>query len=133
MKAGIDPNKDVTPVFAGKHDASVAKIGEGVECEAGFAEDSEVDKSDKVKVVQKTMVPGAPMVYSDTLPDDLKKTIKKMDEATIADIQKAGIKNADSDAFKQTFYAMKPVEDKYYDKVRDICKTTKAKQCEIQK
>ncbi|WP_241989181.1 TIGR03364 family FAD-dependent oxidoreductase [Cryobacterium serini] len=46
--------------FAGKHDVSVQKVGEGKECEVGFAEDSEVAKSDKVKVVAETMVPGAP-------------------------------------------------------------------------
>ena len=50
---------------------SVQKVGEGVECEVGFAEDSEVEKSDAVKVIDETMVPGAPLVYSSTLPDDV--------------------------------------------------------------
>ena len=61
LEAGIDPKTDITPVFAGKHDVSVEKVGEGVECEAGFAEDSEVEKSDAVKVIAETMVPGAPL------------------------------------------------------------------------
>ena len=39
IEAGIDPKTDITPVFAGKHDVSVQKVGEGVECEVGFAED----------------------------------------------------------------------------------------------
>lgn len=130
LKAGIDPKTDITPVFAGKHDVSVTKVGEGVECEAGFAEDSEVEKSDKVKVVDETMVPGAPLVYSSTLPDDVsKKLIDGLSEITIDDIIAAGIDGADTDAFRSVFYATKPVDDAYYDLIRDICKETEAEQC----
>jgi phosphonate transport system substrate-binding protein len=133
IKAGIDPAKDITPVFAGKHDASALKVSQGAECDAGFAEDSAVEAQSGLKTIAKTMVPGAPMVFSSTLPDDLKKTISdKLSSATIADIQKAGIKNADSDGFKATFYAFSPVDDKYYDQIRDICKVTKATQCQAQ-
>ncbi|WP_029267506.1 MULTISPECIES: phosphate/phosphite/phosphonate ABC transporter substrate-binding protein [unclassified Microbacterium] len=131
LKAGIDPKTDITPVFAGKHDVSVTKVGEGVECEAGFAEDSEVEKSDKVKVVDETMVPGAPLVYSSTLPDDVsKKLIDGLAEITIDDIIAAGIDGADTDAFRSVFYATKPVDDAYYDLIRDICKETEAEQCQ---
>ncbi|WP_347123500.1 phosphate/phosphite/phosphonate ABC transporter substrate-binding protein [Microbacterium sp. SY138] len=130
LKAGIDPKTDITPVFAGKHDVSVTKVGEGVECEAGFAEDSEVEKSDKVKVVDETMVPGAPLVYSSTLPDEVsKKLIDGLAEITIDDIIAAGIDGADTDAFRSVFYATKPVDDAYYDLIRDICKETEADQC----
>lgn len=131
LKAGIDPKTDITPVFAGKHDVSVTKVGEGVECEAGFAEDSEVEKSDKVKVVDETMVPGAPLVYSSTLPNDVsKKLIDGLSEITIDDIIAAGIDGADTDAFRSVFYATKPVDDAYYDLIRDICKETEAEQCQ---
>jgi phosphonate transport system substrate-binding protein len=130
LKDGIDPKTGVTPVFAGKHDVSVQKVGEGKECEAGFAEDSEVAKSDKVTVVDKTMVPGAPLVYSSVLPKETSdKVVTALKQITIDDIVKAGVKNADSDAFKATFYATKPVDDKYYDIIRDICDKTKADQC----
>ncbi|WEK60839.1 MAG: phosphate/phosphite/phosphonate ABC transporter substrate-binding protein [Candidatus Microbacterium colombiense] len=131
LKAGIDPKTDITPVFAGKHDVSVTKVGEGVECEVGFAEDSEVEKSDKVKVIDETMVPGAPLVYSSTLPDDVsKKLIDGLAEITIDDIIAAGIDSADTDAFRSVFYATKPVDDAYYDLIRDICKETEAEQCQ---
>jgi len=130
LKDGIDPKTGVSPVFAGKHDVSVQKVGEGTECEAGFAEDSEVAKSDKVTVVDKTMVPGAPLVYNSALPKETAdKVVTALKEITIDDIVKAGIKGADSDAFKATFYATKPVDDKYYDIIRDICEKTKADQC----
>jgi len=130
LEAGIDPKTDITPVFAGKHDVSVQKVGEGVECEVGFAEDSEVEKSDAVKVIDETMVPGAPLVYSSTLPDDVsKKLIDGLSEITIDDIIAAGIDGADTDAFRSVFYATKPVDDAYYDLIRDICEETEAEQC----
>jgi len=130
LKAGIDPTKDVTPVFAGKHDVSVTKVGEGTECEAGFAEDSEVAKSDKVKVIEKTMVPGAPIVMSTALPTDVKtKLTSILSKVTIDQIIKAGVTSADSDGFRSVFYATSPVDDKYYDLIRDICTKTKAEQC----
>ncbi|HXH34795.1 MAG TPA: phosphate/phosphite/phosphonate ABC transporter substrate-binding protein [Plantibacter sp.] len=131
LNAGIDPETGVTPVFAGKHDVSVTKVGEGVECEAGFAEDSEVEKSDKVEVIDRTMVPGAPIVVSDVLPTDVKDSLTKaLSEVTIDQIIDSGVKSADSDAFRATFWGTSPVDDAYYDTIRDICKKTDAKQCQ---
>jgi phosphonate transport system substrate-binding protein len=131
IEAGIDPKTDITPVFAGKHDVSVQKVGEGVECEVGFAEDSEVEKSDAVKVIDETMVPGAPLVYSSTLPEDVaQKLIDGLSEITIDDIIAAGIDSADTDSFRSVFFATKPVDDAYYDLIRDICKETEAEQCQ---
>ncbi len=128
---GIDPETDVTPVFAGKHDVSVTKVGEGVECEAGFAEDSEVAKSDKVEIVAETMVPGAPIVVSNTLPEELRAQITDiLGEVTIDDILAAGIESADSDGFRSVFFETKPVDDAYYDTIRDICEQTEAEQCQ---
>ncbi|QEO14456.1 phosphate/phosphite/phosphonate ABC transporter substrate-binding protein [Agromyces intestinalis] len=131
LNEGIDPETDVTPVFAGKHDVSVAKVGEGVECEVGFAEDSEVAKSDQVKVIAETMVPGAPIVVSDTLPDDLRAQLTDiLGEVTIDQIIESGVTSADSDGFRSVFFETKPVDDAYYDTIRDICEKTNAKQCQ---
>ncbi|WP_130178543.1 phosphate/phosphite/phosphonate ABC transporter substrate-binding protein [Cryobacterium sp. SO1] len=131
MEAGVDPETDITPVFAGKHDVSVTKVGEGVECEAGFAEDSEVAQSDMVKVVDETMVPGAPIVMSTTLPDDLRTQLDELlSELTTDQIVEAGIEGADSDGFRSVFYATTPVDDAYYDTIRDICEKTNATQCQ---
>jgi len=131
LEAGVDPEADITPVFAGKHDVSVQKVGEGVECEAGFAEDSEVAKSDKVEVIDRTMVPGAPIVESDTLPDDVKDTLREiLSEVTVDEIVAAGIDSADSEGFRSVFYATSPVDDEYYDQIRDICEATNATQCQ---
>ncbi|TFD83964.1 phosphate/phosphite/phosphonate ABC transporter substrate-binding protein [Cryobacterium lactosi] len=131
IEAGLDPEADITPVFAGKHDVSVQKVGEGVECEAGFAEDSEVEKSDKVTVIERTMVPGAPIVESDTLPTDVKEKLREiLSEVTADDIVAAGIDSADSEGFRSVFYGTTPVDDEYYDQIRDICEATNATQCQ---
>ena len=130
LEAGIDPVNDVTPVFAGKHDVSVQKVALGTECEAGFAEDSEVAKSDEVTSIQQTQVPGAPIVVSDTLPDDLVAQLTDtLSQVTVDEIIASGIDSADTDAFRSVFYATSPVDDAYYDLIRDICKATQAEQC----
>lgn len=131
LEAGVDPVADVTPVFAGKHDVSVTKVGEGRECEVGFAEDSEVSKSDDVRVIAETRVPGAPIVVSDTLPVEMKTRLTDLlSEVSIDDIIASGITSADTDAFRATFYSTEPVNDAYYDTVRDICAKTQAVQCQ---
>lgn len=130
-KAGINVEADIEKVFAGKHDVSVTKVGEGKECEAGFAEDSEVAKSDKVKVIDQTMVPGAPIVVSNNLPEELRTEVAGlMKELSIDEIAAAGIKGADSEGFKAVFFETKPVDDAYYNTIRDICKSTNASQCQ---
>jgi len=131
LEAGIDPEKDITPVFAGKHDVSVQKTGEGVECEAGFAEDSEVEKSDAVEMIDEQMVPGAPIVESDSLPDDVKQQLQDiLSNVTADDMVEAGIEGADSEGFRSVFFETTPVDDAYYDEIRDICEKTNATQCQ---
>jgi phosphonate transport system substrate-binding protein len=123
LKAGVDPTTDVTPVFAGKHDVSVQKVGEGRECDAGFAEDSEVDKSDAVTV--------APIVESDALPADVKQQLKDaLSDVTVDQMVSAGVTSADTPEFRSVFYATTPVDDAYYDQVRETCETTKSAQCQ---
>jgi len=131
LEAGIDPEKDITPVFAGKHDVSVQKTGEGTECDAGFAEDSEVEKSDAVEMIDEQMVPGAPIVESDSLPDDVKAQLKDiLSDVTADDMVAAGIESADSEGFRSVFFQTTPVDDAYYDEIRDICEKTNATQCQ---
>lgn len=131
LQAGVDPEKDVTPVFAGKHDVAVQKTGEGRECEAGFAEDFEVDRNDTVKVVAEVLVPGAPIVYSKNLPQDLQdQLVGLLSDVTVDEIVTAGIESADTEQFRTVFHAAKPVDDTYFDTIRDICDKTNATQCQ---
>ncbi|QTE30096.1 phosphate/phosphite/phosphonate ABC transporter substrate-binding protein [Pengzhenrongella sicca] len=131
IEAGIDPELDITPVFVGKHDVSVQKVAQGIECEVGFAEDSEVAKSDEVTSILRTQVPGAPIVVSDVLPEDLRTQLTDtLSHVTIDEIIASGIESADTDGFRSVFYATEPVDDAYYDTIRDICEVTNATQCQ---
>lgn len=130
LEAGLDPKQDIQPVFAGKHDVSVKKTAAGTECEAGFAEDVEVAKSDQVEVVDKTLVPGAPIVVANALPKQTREELTDLlSDVTADQIVKAGVSSADTDAFRKVFYATAPVDDKYYDRIRSLCKETEAEQC----
>ncbi|MDR1117773.1 MAG: phosphate/phosphite/phosphonate ABC transporter substrate-binding protein [Bifidobacteriaceae bacterium] len=131
LEAGIDPEKDITPVFAGKHDVSVTKTAQGKECEAGFAEDSEAEKSSGVRVVKKTMVPGAPIVVAGGLPADVKQQLRDiLEEVTADQIAESGVESANEPGFRSVFYGTKPVDDAYYQTIRDICAKTGAEQCQ---
>ncbi len=138
LDAGIDPEDDITPVFAGGHDASAQKTAQGVECEAGFAEDAVVDHTGveqglfaegDLKVIERTVVPGAPVVMSGNLPQDVQDELREQLQGfTIQDIEDAGIEV--TDAFRAYFYELVPVEDSYYDSVRLVCDETGAPQCD---
>jgi len=130
QQIGINVDTDLTPVFAGKHDVSVAKVAEGKECEAGFAEDSEVVKSTDVTVVKSTHVPGAPLVVSSNLPDDLKQTLVGALSHVSADQVLAKSTTKSPAAFRAIFAETQPVTDADYDLIRDICEKTGAKQCQ---
>lgn len=129
-KAGLGKN-DYTAVMAGKHDVSAQKTAQGTECEAGFAQDITVTstgpaaglfKAGDLKVLHREFVPGPPFAIADVLPSDVKATLtEKMAKVTTADIKAAGI--ATTPAF-ETFFGEgnKPVGDKYYDGLRDLCK-----------
>ena len=129
-KAGVTGGA-YTPVMAGKHDVSAQKVAMGTECEVGFAQDITVTtsgpaaglfKASDLKVVHREFVPGPPFAVADGLPADLKKVLTdKMSTVTTADIKAAGITT--TEAFEKFFgEGNKPVDDKYYDNLRDLCK-----------
>ncbi|ALO68092.1 hypothetical protein AS189_18340 [Arthrobacter alpinus] len=130
-KAGLSQD-DYTSVFAGKHDVSAQKTAKGTECEAGFAQETTVTttgpaaglfKTEDLKVIEKVFVPGPPFSISDTLPADMKALLKeKMSTVSIADLKGAGITTTPT--FEKFFAeGYKPVDDAYYNTLRDLCKT----------
>lgn len=125
LEAGVDPAADITPVFAGKHDASAEKVAAGTECVAGFAEDAVADPmiaAGDVVEVDRQLVPGAPIVYSNALPQSvIDALVDNLSETTMDDMIAAGVEVADPDAAKEWFAGTKPVDDSYYDQIRDLC------------
>jgi len=141
IDAGIDPNKDVTPVMAGGHDASVLAVLNG-QCDAGFAEDSMVDvtppgkgqlKPGQINVLWKSeVIAGSPIGISDDLAPDLKtKLADAFDNKANVDYLNANgfctpaCKTADDSGD----WGYAKVDNAFYDGVRKVCDTTKAKQC----
>lgn len=138
LEAGIDPSEsstDITVVFAGNHDASLLAIQTG-ECDAGFAEDVTTNpavEDGSVVEVTRTFVAGPPFVVSSTLPDDVKQQIiDALSEVTIQDLVDAGIESAETnETFQDVFWGTEPVDDGYYDTIRDLCAiVTTAEACQ---
>lgn len=127
-EAGLDPaegSSDIQVVFAGQHDASALKISEGVECDAGFAQDLNADPyiaDGRVVEVGRVLVPGAPLVVSSNLPASVKQAIiDALRSTTIDDLIAAGTRGADSEGFAKVFHHTEPVDDAYYDSIRLLC------------
>lgn len=145
LNKGINPETDVTPIFAGGHDASVISVVNG-DCDAGFAFDSmvrdlliergEIKAGDVKEVDESPIIAGSPMAMRRGLPESLR--------AEIADIfaTKINVDWAAENGYCETNdplfcsfsdekiwgYTLK--DDSYYDGIRLVCKETKAPRCE---
>lgn len=143
LSAKIDPEKDVTPVMAGGHDASMLSIRSG-NCDAGFAYEAMKStlvksgqiKDDEIESVWKSeQIAGSPIVVNTKTLD--KDTVAKLKEmfATKANkpyLVKEGIceSNDKCPLPEDSKYGFKPVKDSDYDGVRKVCEVTKAKACQ---
>jgi len=118
--------KDFTAYFAGTHPKSVQAVASG-QCDVGFAEDTESEaKGSGVTVVKdaakvgdglgRQLVPGSPIVISDTLPASLKKKLTKI----LGTVSTTTLKNAgftpDAD-----FYGILPETKAFYDPIYKGC------------
>lgn len=125
LEAGVDPAADVTPIFAGKHDASAQKVAAGTECVGGFAEDAVAEpmiEAGDVVEIDRQLVPGAPIVYNNALPQSvIDILIAKLSETTMEEMVAEGVVLADEEAAKEWFAGTKPIDDSYYDQIRDLC------------
>jgi phosphonate transport system substrate-binding protein len=128
--SGAPSFSDFKATFAGSHDKSVQAV-EAKQCEAGFAEDSEVDpgvSANKLKLIDKQYVPGGPLVYASALPQSVQDKLKTtLSSITLDQMKAAGITY--TDAFTQGFQAAKPETDEYYKSIRDICAQVPAAKC----
>ncbi|MGE0879098.1 MAG: phosphate/phosphite/phosphonate ABC transporter substrate-binding protein [Acidimicrobiia bacterium] len=143
IKAGLDPQKDVTPTFAGGHDLSVLSIKDKT-CDAGFAFDTMVDKTliekgsikaGDIKVIWKSeIIPGSPLAMSNKLPASLQTAIKDviLKDSNKTAFVKAG-KCTDEANCKvtsdKTIWGYVSTTDSYYDPIRSVCSATKAAKC----
>lgn len=139
---GIDPEKDVTPVFAGGHDASVLAVNSG-QCEAGFAYDNIVDKTlvekgqikpGDIEVVWKSeTIAASPIAISTDLSPELQAQLTTIfqEQLNRPALVQAGV-CADEESCilpEETEYGYVPAEDSLYDGVRKVCEITQAAAC----
>ncbi|GBG37642.1 phosphate/phosphite/phosphonate ABC transporter substrate-binding protein [Mycobacterium montefiorense] len=140
INAGIDPNKDVTQVISGGHDASALSVLNG-QCDAGFAQESMIDttlpgkgqlKPGQLNVVWKSdLIRGSPIGISDDLAPDLKsKIINAFGNANVDYMNANGICTpACAHLGEVNGWGYATVDNSFYDSVRKVCQTTHAKQC----
>jgi phosphonate transport system substrate-binding protein len=121
---------DFKASFAGAHDKSVQAVA-SKQCDAGFAEDSEVEpgvKDGTLVSLDKQYVPGGPITISTALPKSAQDKLKAtLGSVTLDQISAEGI--TVTDGFKDAFQAAKPEDDSYYDGIRDICAKVTAADC----
>lgn len=144
IEAGIDPETDITPTFAGGHDASVISVANG-DCEVGFAFDAMVDTQliedgtiaeGDVKTVWKSeIIAGSPLAVRTTLPESLVAEIERVilelaNEDFLLENGFCGEDAAECKVTDEGAWGYAEVDDAFYDGVRAVCEATKAESCE---
>lgn len=143
LELGIDPEADVTPVFAGGHDASVISVNNG-DCDAGFAFDAMVDsvlieagdiaEGDITTVWKSEVIAGSPLAMQNGLPESLKaEIIRLVLEVANRDQLLADGRCTSADdcgLTDENAWGWIVVEDSFYDGVRAVCEATKSAKCE---
>lgn len=146
LDAGLDPEKDVEPVFAGGHDASVLATADG-QCDAGFSteqmateqliESGQLKKGATEVIWESDLIPPSPTAMSDSLAPELQKQLTDIYQNKLnvdwlqengyckADAESCGLPGEDDGAV----WGYKPVEDSTYDPIRDVCATTESESC----
>ncbi|MDQ4009256.1 MAG: phosphate/phosphite/phosphonate ABC transporter substrate-binding protein [Actinomycetota bacterium] len=140
LEAGIDPTKDIEPIFAGGHDASVLAVKSG-QCDAGFAYDSMVDSQliDKgslqpgeiTTLWKSETIPSSPIAIADDLDPELRSTLTRLiaEQANVDYLKANGFCSGDCKLGDEDSWGYKAVDDALYNGVRKVCDVTKNKSC----
>ncbi|WP_191905622.1 phosphate/phosphite/phosphonate ABC transporter substrate-binding protein [Microbacterium caowuchunii] len=156
LEAGIDPENDITPIFAGKHDVAVTQMLAG-DCEVAFVAGTFITdllpargviaEGDTATVWTSPDIPGTPLVIGNWLSDDLKEKIIEAvlgydavtaAEAGLCDDAQRESPSTWGDEYTGTMacewggtgaFAFEPATDGDYDSIRTICDTTQAEVC----
>jgi len=142
IKAGVDPVKGLTPVYAGGHDASALTVARG-QCDAGFAYDQMVDsqliesgqlKKGQLRTVWKSeTIAGSPIAVASDVDPDLRQTIADTfaEKANVDYLTEHGFcDTADSCGIgEEEGWGYVALDDSLFDGVRKVCEATQAKSC----
>lgn len=142
LKVHIDPTKDVDAVMAGGHDASLLGLESG-QCEAAFAHDAMLTtldnsgqlKADSIEAIwESEPIPEDPIVINeDTLDKETAEKIRTAirEFANKPALVEKGICSSEEDCVlpEEIEWGYRPVSDKDYQSIREICTVTKAEAC----
>lgn len=143
MDAGLDPKKDIQPVMAGGHDASLITLNDGG-CDVAFAHDTmlnTLETSGQVpagaleSIWKSDPITEDPIaVNTETVPAELVEKVKTaiQTKANKPALIEAGICTDEESCVlpEEIEWGYLPVTDADFDSIRDICKVTKADACE---
>ncbi len=141
LQAGIDPEKGVTPIMAGGHDASMISVKSG-QCDAGFAYEAMqkqlVDKGtmkagDLKSVWKSDLIAGSPIAMNTkTLDADTQQKIRTTittvgnQDALVAS---GACASAEKCPLPEDAFGFVAVKDADYAGIRTVCDVTKADAC----
>lgn len=140
LDAGIDPKKDIIPIFAAGDDASVLAVANH-RCDAGFAYDTVVDQQlidqgrlqpGQITTVWKsTTIPGPPLVIANHLSAKLRQQLAAaLQNKANADYLRANGFCQDKCAISEgTSYGYQPANDADYRILNDICRKVQGSPC----
>lgn len=140
MEAGIDPETDITPIFAGGHDSSVLSVAGG-QCDAGFAYDTMVTSQlidsgaiapGQIETVWKSeTIPGSPVaIAGDLAPELSERLTRALREQANQDYLKAnGFCSGECTLGDEASWGYVAVQDSLYDGVRRVCEITRVATC----
>ncbi|MGP6173488.1 phosphate/phosphite/phosphonate ABC transporter substrate-binding protein [Corynebacterium sp. A21] len=140
LEAGIDPENDVEPVYAGGHDASAISVASN-SCDAGFAhdgvmgsliEDGTLQEGDLEVVWESEGIVSAPVAVHNQLGEEKVAQIKEIFTTMInkeALVENGYCTSEDDCSLPQDRWGYIDVEDSSYDGVRRVCEVTQAEAC----
>jgi phosphonate transport system substrate-binding protein len=133
----IQPERDVTPIFTGGHDASVLAVASR-QCDAGFANDNLVERfieqhqiqPGKIVTVWKSeQIPSGPIAIANNLTPQLHQQLTTaLQQHANADYLRAhGFCQGECPIGELETYGYVAAEDSSYDSVREVCRTIQLK------
>ena len=144
LAAGIDPEgDDITPIFAGGHDASVLALADG-QCDLAFSTDNmaetqliesgQLEAGTIKQIWQSELIPADPMTLTGSVPDDLKELLLDtyLNVFNVDAMTEAG--TCDTSEGTEycglgTSWGYMEVDDSVYDGVRAVCDITESEAC----
>lgn len=144
LEVGIDPETDITPIFAGGHDASVLALIDG-QCDIAFStegmateqliESGQITKGQITQVWESELITPSPITVSSSVPVEMREQIKSiyLEQLNVDALKASGDcdETAEDGFCGIGTWGYLPIDDAAYDGVRKVCEITKSEACEI--